>query len=67
MKKTGLIILLSSLLPFAGLAHEGHGHTHGFTITHYFVEPEHLFLLMAVVSAGILLFRRYYKREKRTE
>jgi hypothetical protein len=67
MKKAGLIGSLIALLPFVGFAHEGHGHTHGFTITHYFVEPEHLFVLMAVISAGILLFRRYYKRTKRAD
>jgi hydrogenase/urease accessory protein HupE len=65
MKKIGLILLLIALLPFAGLAHEGHGHTHGFTITHYFVEPEHLLLLIGVLAAGILFFRSYFRKEKK--
>ena len=67
MKKAGLITMLSALLPFVGLAHEGHGHTHGFTITHYFVEPVHFIVVLAVASAGILFFRRYNKKEKRAE
>lgn len=40
-------------------AHEGHGHTHGFTIQHYFVEPEHAIGLIAVLAIGILLYKRY--------
>lgn len=45
----------------AVFAHEGHGHTHGFTITHYMVEPEHALAL--ILSAGIILFfvRKYRK------
>lgn len=48
--------LSASLFSFA---HEGHGHTHGFTIQHYFVEPEHALVLLAVVAAGVLLFRHF--------
>jgi hypothetical protein len=50
MKK--FMLFLASLLPFISNAHPGHGETEGFTITHYFTEPEHLvfiFLVMAVV------------------
>jgi len=65
MKKIILISLLASLIPFLGFAHEGHGHTHGFTITHYFVEPEHLLLLIGVLAAGILFFGRHIKKEKK--
>ena len=65
MKKIALLSLFATLFPFLGFAHEGHGHTHGFTITHYFVEPEHLLLLTGVVAAGILFFRSYFKKEKK--
>jgi len=65
MKKIAPVSLLAILFPFLGFAHEGHGHTHGFTITHYFVEPEHLLLLIGVLAAGILFFRRYFKQEKK--
>lgn len=65
MRKITLTSLLLTLLSFSGMAHEGHGHTHGFTITHYFVEPEHLLLLMGVIAAGIFFFRNYFKKEKK--
>lgn len=65
MKKITLVSLSAFLVPFLGFAHEGHGHTHGFTITHYFVEPEHLLLLIGVLAAGILFFRSYFKKEKK--
>lgn len=57
MKKffLSLAAVAASLFTFA---HEGHGHTHGFTIQHYFVEPEHALALIAAVAAGILLYRR---------
>jgi hydrogenase/urease accessory protein HupE len=64
-KKLTLTSLLASSVPFLGFAHEGHGHTHGFTITHYFVEPEHLLLLVGVFAASILFFRSYFKKEKK--
>ena len=38
----------------AAFAHEGHGHTHGFTVTHYMVEPEHALAL--VLMAGIVFY-----------
>lgn len=65
MKKIALFSLLTTLFPCLVFAHKGHGHTHGFTITHYFVEPEHLLLLTGVVAAGILFFRSYFKKEKK--
>lgn len=65
MKKIALVSLFATLFPFLGFAHEGHGHTHGFTITHYFVEPEHLLLLIGVLAAGILFFRSYFKKGKK--
>lgn len=34
MKKIAVAAILLSALPLASFAHEGHGHTDGFTITH---------------------------------
>ncbi|HMT73834.1 MAG TPA: hypothetical protein PKA77_07195 [Chitinophagaceae bacterium] len=46
---------------FSAFAHEGHGHTHGFTIQHYFVEPEHAILVVAFAAAVVLLVKKYRK------
>jgi len=67
MRKITSLYLLIFLLPLISFAHEGHGHTHGFTITHYFVEPEHLAVLIGVVVAGIVYFRYRRKKEKVVE
>lgn len=63
MKKIATAALLLSGLPLASFAHEGHGHTHGFTITHYFVEPEHAVLTWAVlaIAAGYIWIQRRKK------
>ena len=57
------LLSLSMALPATtvALAHEGHGHTHGFTITHYFTEYEHAIPLLLAVVAVILLVKRYRK------
>lgn len=52
--------LLSSVFAFA---HEGHGHTHGFTITHYMVETEHA-LVLVLMSAVIYFVIRRFRKEK---
>lgn len=49
------ILSLAGLLAGStAFAHEGHGHTHGFTITHYMVEPEHALVL--ILMAGVVLY-----------
>lgn len=58
MKKY-LLSLAAIAASLSSFAHEGHGHTHGFTIQHYFVEPEHVLAVLAVVATGVLLFKRY--------
>ncbi|MBX7107594.1 MAG: hypothetical protein K1X61_03000 [Chitinophagales bacterium] len=61
MKKLMSLSLLAGLLPSIALGHEGHGHTDGNTITHYFVEPQHLVFVLglaAVVIAGTIFFRK---------
>lgn len=61
MKK--LLFLLATAIPaLSAWAHEGHGHTHDYTITHYFVEPEHVFPLVAVLAIGVLLFNRFRRK-----
>lgn len=57
------ILSLLVILPAAtsAFAHEGHGHTHGFTVTHYFTEPEHVIPLVLVIAGLILLVRKYRK------
>jgi hypothetical protein len=67
MKKITLLSLIAAFLPFLSFAHEGHGHTHGFTITHYFVEPEHLILLLIAVAGGVLFFSRLKKKANKAE
>lgn len=62
MKKIIPICLGILLLPFLSFAHEGHGHTHGFTIKHYFAEPEHLAVNFVFLAVAIVFF--WYQRNK---
>lgn len=56
------ILSLSGLLAAtSAFAHEGHGHTHGFTVTHYMVEPEHALLFALMAGVAIYLFSKYRK------
>lgn len=62
MKK---IALLSSLIvPFLSFAHEGHGSTDGYTMRHYFVEPDHAIFTWSFVMASFILVS-YYRMKKR--
>ena len=61
MKKFAATLLASGLLPMAGFAHEGHGHTHGFTITHYLVEPDHA--LLTWIPLAIAIFYMFSKKK----
>ncbi len=55
----GLLITAPALLLSAGLfAHDGHGHTGGYTIIHYLTEPVHAVSLVLAFVAGLLLWRR---------
>lgn len=65
MKKLLFLGFVSPAFSLQSFAHEGHGHTHGFTITHYFVEPVHLVVLIGVLVAAILLFRSYLQKGKK--
>lgn len=53
MKK--ILIAASLLVPFISFAHDGHGVTGGFTITHYFVEPQHAIYTWSFIIAGLIL------------
>jgi hypothetical protein len=66
MIKSFLITLGSGLIPFIGFAHEGHGTTDGFTITHYFVEPEHAIYTWSFLMAGAILISYYRLKKKRS-
>jgi hypothetical protein len=58
--------VLFILMPMLVTAHEGHGSTEGFTVTHYLVEPEHFalpILLMAGVAFLILRMRKVVKKD----
>ncbi len=47
--------LLASILPFVAFAHPGHGGTDGYTIIHYFSEPQHALISFGVMAAAIVL------------
>ena len=64
MRKFFTTAFVIVLLPFIGLAHEGHGATDGFSITHYFVEPEHAIYTWSFLIASAILIS-YYRLKKR--
>lgn len=58
--------VLFILMPMLVTAHEGHGSTEGFTVTHYWVEPEHFalpILLIAGVAFLIIRMRKVVKKD----
>lgn len=65
MKK--LFFATSLLVPFIGFAHDGHGHTGGFTITHYFTEPQHALFTWSFIVAGFVIAYLKVKRERATK
>ncbi len=54
-----LSLLLVMSASSSSFAHEGHGHTEGFTITHYFTEPEHFIPLAAAIVVAIVMVRKW--------
>jgi hypothetical protein len=61
MKKF-LLSITAVTAALCSYAHEGHGHTHGYTIKHYFSEPVHVVFLLAVAGGIWLLvtcWRKY--------
>lgn len=60
MKKIMTTALWLLLIPVIGFAHPGHGETGGYTIIHYFVEPQH-----AVFTWSFLIATLFYLRNER--
>lgn len=57
---TNLAAVLLSLAPAAALAHPGHGshdHDGGYTIIHYFTQPSHVLLNIAVLFITVMVIR----------
>lgn len=55
-------------LPFVMAAHPGHGaHTHdGFSVIHYFTEPEHALVSVGIlVSVAVIFYYRYQISRKK--
>jgi hypothetical protein len=55
MKK--ILIAVGTLVPFISFAHHGHGVSEGFTITHYFIEPEHAIYTWSFIAGALLLVK----------
>ena len=62
MKK--ISCLLAASLPFLVFAHPGHGGSDGYTIIHYFSEPQHAIISLAVMAAAIVLIVRERNKRK---
>lgn len=62
MKKT--IAATAALLPLAAMAHPGHGETDGYTIIHYFTEPQHALVTLGAVILTVLFVLTERKRKK---
>ena len=63
MKK--IIAAVAVLMPLITMAHPGHGDTDGYTIIHYFTEPQH-----AIITFGILAAMAVYiawERKRKSE
>ncbi len=62
MKRKVPFLILSGIVPLLCMAHPGHGETGGFTITHYIVEPVHVFTGIFLLSLSVAVFS-YIKRK----
>lgn len=59
-----LLLLVVSAMPLVSLAHPGHGETGGYTITHYMVEPVHVVIAVAALSAIVFLVTRLRRKKQ---
>ena len=59
------VSVLFILMPMLVTAHEGHGSTEGFTITHYMVEPVHFALPLLLIAGIAFLVIRMRKAVKK--
>ena len=62
MKK--ITAALSALMPLAVFAHPGHGETDGYTIIHYFTEPQHAVITLGVFAVTAVYIARERKRKQ---
>lgn len=60
-----LLALTTAALPLFAMAHPGHGEHDGYTIIHYFTEPQHAIITLGVMTAAIVLIVRE-RRKRRT-
>ena len=65
MKKNSILASTALLIPFISMAHEGHGTTDGYTITHYFVEPEHAVFTWSILLVTFFLLSVNRLKKKR--
>lgn len=62
------LALLLTMLPFITMAHPGHGNDDGFTIKHYFIQPEHIvFTLATLLLVAFVLGRRSISKSKKEQ
>ncbi len=59
-----MIASLILLLPALTWAHPGHGETDGYTITHYFTEPQHAIITLGVLTAITVFIIRERRKSK---
>lgn len=62
MKK--ITSLLAACSPVLAFAHPGHGGSDGYTIIHYFSEPQHAIITLGVMAAAIVLIVRERNKRK---
>jgi hypothetical protein len=62
MKKA--LASVSALLPCICFAHPGHGHTDGYSIKHYFIEPYHVMISFLALSIALLVVYGIRKMQK---
>ncbi len=62
MKK--ISFLLAASLPILAFAHPGHGGSDGYTIIHYFSEPQHAIITLGVMAGAIVLIVRERNKRK---
>jgi hypothetical protein len=55
---------LALLLPAITWAHPGHGETDGYTITHYFSEPQHAIITLGLLAAVTVYIIRERRKSK---
>ena len=62
MKK--LAAFMATLLPLFTMAHPGHGNTDGYTIIHYFLEPQHAIITLSIIAVVALIILRERKKNR---